>query len=74
MFFINFGRWNSSHGPMFSMYRVYKNGYRWTPIIEITRRYTQCDAFRSWETSEIQITDHSKEMKDIDQNQPYIKE
>jgi len=41
MFWINFGKWNSSHGGMFSAYRVYIHGWRWTPLIEITRRYNK---------------------------------
>lgn len=35
---ISFGRWNSSHGSMFSWYRVYWN-YKWTPIVWARPRY-----------------------------------
>jgi len=35
---ISFGKWNSSHGSMFSWYRVYWN-YKWTPIVWARPRY-----------------------------------
>lgn len=39
MIWINFGRWSSSHGSMFTQYRVYKNGWKWTPFVVVDRRY-----------------------------------
>jgi hypothetical protein len=39
MLFINFGKWNSSHGKLFSIYRYYKYGWQWTPLVKVTFRY-----------------------------------
>lgn len=41
MFILNFGKWSSGHGKMFSYYRVYYNKCKWTPIVEVERRYNR---------------------------------
>lgn len=39
MLWLSFGQWNSSHGSMFSAYRVYWEGYKWTPFVFMVPRY-----------------------------------
>ena len=39
MILIHFGKWSSKATNYFIYNRVYKNGYKWTPFIEMTRRY-----------------------------------
>ena len=39
MIWISFGKWSSKHDTMFSWWRVYRNGWKWTPFVEIERRY-----------------------------------
>lgn len=40
MFWINFGRWNHSAGSLFISTRVYRDGYKWTPLIWVQPRWS----------------------------------
>jgi len=39
MFWLNFGRWDRQGTAMFTITRVYWNGWKWTPLIYIKPRY-----------------------------------
>ncbi len=39
MLFLNFRKWSSKHGRIFSYWRYYKHGYKWTPLIKVTFRH-----------------------------------
>lgn len=39
MFILNFAKWNSKSTSLFVYKRLYKNGYKWTPIVQVSRRY-----------------------------------
>ena len=39
MLWLSFAIWNSSHGRIFSAERLYKYGYKWTPLVKLSLRY-----------------------------------
>ena len=38
MILLNFSKWDSSHGSIFTMERLYKRG-KWTPLCRVSLRY-----------------------------------
>jgi hypothetical protein len=38
MYWLNFGRWSSAAGRFFVARRVYLKGYKWTPLVRLSRR------------------------------------
>jgi hypothetical protein len=41
MIWLSFDHWSRRADSMFTYDRVYRNGYKWTPFVEIKRRYKQ---------------------------------
>lgn len=39
MYALSFGRWDHAAGRWFVRERVYMNGYKWTPIVKVKRRW-----------------------------------
>ena len=39
MFIVNFSKWNSKHTKLFNYNRLLINGYKWTPLVQISGRY-----------------------------------
>jgi len=40
MWFLSFGKWNSASGSVFCRKRFYASGYKWTPLVKVSFRYS----------------------------------
>lgn len=39
MIILNFSKWNSKSTSLFIYKRLYWNGYKWTPFVQVSGRY-----------------------------------
>jgi len=39
MIWIKFGKWNHAARRWFIYDRIYRKGYKWTPLVRVQRRY-----------------------------------